>query len=132
MDRGEESHDSPEELTVRAGEQAGWTVNLQGEDRCRSLGHEADNVLHVQHGMLVAYCCRCSARFEMPWFRGGSAAALATVMANEALTLRKPAQSVFDDLCQIDGLLRDDAAEIIEAKRRVAIAIARTLQRMKS
>lgn len=117
-------------LSVRAGTQAGWSISLEGADRCRKLGHEAENVLNVQNGMMVAYCVRCGDRFEMPWFRGGSASALARVMAAEAMAIDEPDPSVFDDLNHANGLLCDDACEIVQAKALLAKAISVTLQRM--
>jgi hypothetical protein len=130
VEQRKEPDNPSEELSVRAGSHTGWTADVDGTRRCKTIGHEAADTLTVQLGVLVAYCVRCGERFEMPWVRGGTAAALGKAMALEALDMTDPAFSVFEDLHQVNGLLCDDAAAMIEAKNLVASAIAHTLRRI--
>lgn len=108
-----------EELTVRPGTQAGWTTQLYGEFRCGTYGHELEHRVEYLNGLIVGYCCRCSARVEIPWFRGGSMAPLARYMIEEALGLEHPAPSVLADLEHVASLLTEDIAELNEARRLV-------------
>jgi hypothetical protein len=114
--------DEPTELRDRPGNQSGWTLPLEGEMRCRTLGHELGDVIHYANGMLVGYCVRCPERVEMPWFRGGTAVALARVMVEQALAMKQPAASVLRDLAQVEGLLRDDVESLRAALRQVRMA----------
>lgn len=102
----------PTELKVRPGSQAGWTLPLMGEDRCKGFGHELGETIEYSNGLLVGYCSRCPARVEIPWFRGGTMVALARAMVVEALQMPRPALSVLEDLDHVEGLLRDDIAEL--------------------
>lgn len=114
-----DDEEQPTELTVRPGNQAGWSLPLTGLDRCRGQGHELESVFGYSSGLLIGYCLRCDARVEIPWFRGGTAAALARAMTTEALKLNRPAASVVEDLDQVLGLLREDAAAVETAKNLV-------------
>lgn len=100
------------ELNVRPGTQAGWTIPLMGTERCEGLGHELDSTFSYRNGLLVGYCCRCEARVEIPWFKGGTVSVLASEMASQAVTLAEPSASVLDDLRQVEGLLNDDLADV--------------------
>lgn len=109
--------DDEQHLSVRPGSQSGWTTPLYGEARCATYGHELENRAEYSNGLIVGYCLRCSARVEIPWFRGGTMAPLARHMTQEALGLTHPAPSVLEDLEQIAGLLAEDIAELNEARR---------------
>lgn len=113
-----EPHDE-QHLSVRPGTQAGWTTPLYGEARCNTYGHELENRAEYSNGLIVGYCGRCSARVEIPWFRGGTMAPLARYMLEEAVRLTDPAPSVLDDLEQIANLLSEDIAELNEVRRRL-------------
>jgi hypothetical protein len=111
--------DDREELSVRPGTQAGWTAPLEGEARCHAFGHELDNRAEYLNGLIVGYCARCSARVEIPWFRGGTVHALAIYMVEEAAGMARPAPSVLTDLEQVAGLLSEDISALSEARRMV-------------
>lgn len=111
--------DDPQEMSVRPGSQAGWTLPLYGDQRCFNYGHELDCLGEYTNGLFVGYCTRCSARVEMPWFRGGTIAALAEYMAAEAETLMRPSASVIADLEQVVGLLEDDLRMLKETRARL-------------
>ncbi len=111
--------DPDEQLSMRPGNQAGWTTPLFGEARCLAYGHELENRCEYLNGLVVGYCCRCSARVEIPWFRGGTMAALGAAMAAEATRLQRPAPSVLADLEQIAGLLTEDIAKLNAVRRDV-------------
>lgn len=113
-----EPHDE-QHLSVRPGSQAGWTTPLYGEERCATYGHELESRAEYLNGLIVGYCGRCSARVEIPWFRGGTVAPLARYMLHEALSLTRPAPTVLEDLEQIASLLTEDIAELNEARRLV-------------
>jgi hypothetical protein len=106
-----------QELSVRPGTQAGWTTPLYGEVRCNTYGHELENRAEYLNGLIIGYCGRCSARVEIPWFRGGTMSALARHMTQEALTLERPAPSVLVDLEQIATLLSEDISELNSVRR---------------
>jgi hypothetical protein len=106
-------------LSVRPGTQSGWVTPLYGEMRCATYGHELENRAEYSNGLIVGYCSRCSARVEIPWFRGGTMAPLARHMLQEALSLSRPAPSVLDDLEQIASLLTEDISELNEARRAI-------------
>lgn len=108
-----------EHLTVRPGSQAGWTVPLSGEVRCATYGHELEHRCEHANGLIVGYCCRCSARVEIPWFRGGTMAALGAHMAEEADGLARPAPEVLMDLEHVVGLLGEDIIRLVEVRREV-------------
>jgi hypothetical protein len=118
-----------EELTVRPGSQAGWTLPLMGVERCQGLGHELDSMFSYLNGLLVGYCIRCEARVEVPWFRGGTAAVLGAVMARQALNLQRPAASVLEDLEQVEGLLSEDLAQVAQVLALVRNARTRAIRR---
>jgi hypothetical protein len=124
-----EPHDE-QELSVRPGTQAGWTMPLFGEARCAAYGHELENRAEYTNGLIVGYCGRCDARVEIPWFRGGTMAPLARHMLHEALSLTKPAPSVLADLEQIASLLTEDIAELNEVRRIVRRAQHILIQRI--
>src|SRR3982751_5678924 len=112
----------PEEnLSVRPGTQAGWTTPLFGAERCASYGHELENRCEYLNGLIVGYCCRCSDRVEIPWFRGGTMAALATAMIEEAERFTRPATSVLTDLEQVAGLLTEDIGRLNSVRRRIRL-----------
>jgi hypothetical protein len=111
--------DHDEQLSVRPGNQAGWTTPLFGENRCHAYGHELEQRCEYLNGLIVGYCCRCSARVEIPWFRGGTTAALGAAMAAEATRLQRPAPSVLADLEQVAGLLTEDIARLNAVRRDV-------------
>lgn len=111
-----ESHDE-QHLNVRPGTQSGWTIPLYGEARCATYGHELENRAEYGNGLIVGYCGRCSARVEIPWFRGGTMAPLTRHMVSEALGLERPAPSVLADLEHIASLLSEDIAELNEVRR---------------
>lgn len=113
-----EPHDE-QELRVRPGTQAGWTTPLYGEARCATYGHELEHRAEYSNGLIVGYCCRCSARVEIPWFRGGTMTALARSMVQEAMELDRPGPSVLADLEQIATLLTEDIAELNAIRRTV-------------
>lgn len=113
-----ESHDE-QHLSVRPGSQAGWTMPLYGEARCAAYGHELEHRVDYDNGLIVGYCNRCSARVEIPWFRGGSMAALARFMVQEAMGFERPAPSVLEDLEQVASLLGEDISELNEARRLI-------------
>lgn len=122
--------DEPDdELTDRPGGQAGWTLPLMGLERCQGLGHELDSTFSYRNGLLVGYCCRCEARVEIPWFRGGTVAVLAAAMAAEASDLQQPAASVLTDLDQVEGLLREDLRHVEQALGLVSRARKQVEQR---
>ena len=108
-----------DELSVRPGTQAGWTTHLFGDERCAIYGHELENRANYLNGLIVGYCGRCSARVEIPWFRGGTMVALARYMIEEAVTFENPAPSVLTDLEQVAGLLSEDISELNEARRQI-------------
>ncbi len=108
-----------QELSVRPGNQAGWTVPLDGEQRCQHFGHELQHRCEYSNGLIVGYCCRCPARVEIPWFRGGTMAALGQYMIDEAEHFTRPAPSVLADLDQVAGLLGEDILRLQEVRRRV-------------
>lgn len=111
-------HDE-QHLSVRPGTQSGWTTPLYGEVRCATYGHELENRAEYENGLVIGYCSRCSARVEIPWFQGGTMAALARYMTREALSFERPAPSVLDDLEQVASLLSEDIASLNEARRLV-------------
>lgn len=112
-----EPHD--EDLSARPGTQAGWVVPLEGEFRCSTYGHELDARCDYSNGLIVGYCVRCSDRVEIPWFRGGTIAALARYMVTDAARLTRPKPSVLTDLEQVAGLLTEDIAMLNEMRRQV-------------
>jgi hypothetical protein len=118
-------HSGSQGLTIRPGTHNGWAAmdNVTGDLRCRTIGHEIEDLLHMAHGVLVGYCVRCSARFEAPWVRGGTAVPLAQSMVEEALGLDEPAASVLTDLEQISALLEDDAEALITTLNAVTAAM---------
>jgi hypothetical protein len=97
----------------------GWTVEVFGWKRCVLLGHELGDLCHYTHGFIVGYCVRCETRVEIPWFRGGTMAALASHMADEAAEMTNPAPSVVEDLDQIIGLVANDIQMLQQAHQRV-------------
>lgn len=111
--------DDEQHLSVRPGTQSGWTTPLYGEARCATYGHELENRAEYSNGLVVGYCVRCSARVEIPWFQGGTMAALARYMTREALSLDRPAPSVLDDLEQIASLLTEDISELNQVRREL-------------
>lgn len=121
--------DEPDELSVRPGSQAGWTLPLAGAERCEGLGHELDSMFSYLNGLLVGYCVRCDARVEVPWFYGGTAAVLGAVMANQAMGILNPKPSVLADLDQIEGLLSDDLARVAQVLALVRNARTRVIRR---
>lgn len=90
-----------------------------GEARCHTYGHELENRCEYSNGLIVGYCCRCSARVEIPWFQGGTMAALAAYMVAEACHLERPGPSVLADLEQIAGLLSEDISRLNAVRRDV-------------
>lgn len=108
-----------EKLSVQPGTQAGWTTPLYGEARCLTYGHELENRCEYSNGLIVGYCCRCSARVEIPWFRGGTMAALAAYMVAETSHLQRPHASVLADLEQVAGLLGEDISRLNAVRRDV-------------
>lgn len=115
-------HDPDQELTFRPGNQAGWTLPLEGDARCSQFGHEISALLEMTNGLLVGYCERCDDRFEMPWLIGGTVTTLARSMANEALTFTSPSPSVLQDLGHVAGLLKTDLTELCIAMDQVKAA----------
>jgi hypothetical protein len=122
----------PDDLSVRPGEQSGWTMPLYGDDRCKNYGHELDFRCEYANGMLVGYCTRCSARIEMPWFRGGTISALARFMTDEASEMENPSTTVLTDLDQLLGLVDEDIAELTERRGQVLLAQAIVNRRLAS
>lgn len=122
--------DDRDELSVRPGNQAGWTTPLYGEIRCHTFGHELDNRAEYLNGLIVGYCARCSARVEIPWFRGGTMQALATYMIEEAARMERPAPSVVADLEQVAGLLSEDITALTDVRRLVRKAQRQALKRI--
>lgn len=107
--------DDGEHLSLRPGRQA-WPASVDlSEARCE-YGHEVDRLLELTNGLIVGYCNRCSARFEVPWAQGGTAVLLALSMAAEASTLEHPAPDVLVDLEQVFRLL-------VEDRDRIAVAM---------
>lgn len=126
-----EPHEN-QDLGVRPGTQAGWTVPLEGDFRCSTYGHELESRCDYSNGLIIGYCCHCDARVEIPWFRGGTAAPLARYMAIDAGHLTHPNPAVIADLEQVAGLLGDDIAELNEARRQVRQAqleVSRKIER---
>lgn len=126
-------HDKPDparELSVRPGTQAGWTLPLQGAQRCVGFGHELGPLIEYGNGLLVGYCVRCETRVEIPWFQGGTICALAKTMAEEALQIEAPAVTVLEDLDQILGLLDDDIDQLTTTARLVRATRALVARRM--
>lgn len=124
MDGGYDEHvgDDHDELSVRPGTQAGWTIALFGEARCELLGHELGDLCELSNGLLTGYCVRCPARVEIPWFKGGTSVALGRAMVAEAATFDHPHPSVVEDLDQIADLLGADILalrEVLSEVRRV-------------
>jgi hypothetical protein len=111
--------DDRQELSIRAGNQAGWTLPLFGEERCVNYGHELENRAEYTNGLIVGYCIRCSARVEIPWFRGGTISALAKAMTEEARGFTQPAQSVMTDLNHVINLVNEDLAALNKRRQEL-------------
>jgi hypothetical protein len=122
--------DDEQHLSVRPGTQSGWTMPLYGEARCAAYGHELENRAEYSNGLIIGYCGRCSARVEIPWFRGGTMAPLARFMIQEALGLDRPAPSVLDDLEHLAGLVAEDIAELNQIRRHLRRVQHELIQRI--
>lgn len=120
-----------EQLTLRPGNQAGWDIHIEGAARCHCLGHEVESMLYMPNGLLIAYCVRCSERFEAPWFRGGTAVTLAEAMSVEAMKLQRPSSQVITDLQQVQGLLTEDLSAVQSALRTVQVALGHVKDRLR-